>query len=117
MRRFAAERVVFYWEEAIPCDHPIPYLEYHPFPADKMIALRPRVPHWWGAAAREKALAELLAMLIATSVRTTPVLWFYTPMMFGIARQVKAQTIVYDAWTNCRPFASPTPCCSNAKPN
>jgi len=47
MRRFAADRPVFFWEEAIPCDHSLPYLEYHPFPANNVIALRPRVPHWW----------------------------------------------------------------------
>jgi UDP-galactopyranose mutase len=104
MRRFAAERTVFYWEEAISCDHPIPYLEYHPFPADKVIVLRPRVPHWWDAAAREKALADLLAMLIATSVRATPILWFYTPMMFGIARQVKAKSIIYDCMDELSAF-------------
>ena len=43
MRRFARERRVFFWEEHIPCDHPLPFLEHHPFPADGVIALRPRL--------------------------------------------------------------------------
>jgi UDP-galactopyranose mutase len=104
MRRFAAERRVFYWEESIPCDHPIPYLEYHPFTSDGVISLRPRVPHWWDATARDAALADLLAMLIATSVGTTPILWFYTPMMFGITRNVKADLIVYDCMDELSAF-------------
>lgn len=104
MRRFAKERAVFYWEEAIPCNHPIPYLEYHPFPDDKLIALRPRVPHWWDADARDAALADLLAMLIATSVRARPILWYYTPMMLGFARQVQAETIVYDCMDELSAF-------------
>jgi len=104
MRRFAAERQVFYWEEAIACDHPLPYLEYHPFPADQIIVLRPRVPHWWDTAAREAALADLLAMLIETSIHSVPILWFYTPMMFGYARQVTPKAIVYDCMDELSAF-------------
>ena len=51
MRRFAQERRVFFWEEHIACDHHLPFLEHHPFPADGVIALRPRsaspTPRWW----------------------------------------------------------------------
>src|ERR1700712_884064 len=67
MKRFAAERRVFFWEEPIGCDHPLPYLEYHPFPADGVIALRPRVPHWWSREETEAALRTLLDMLVATA--------------------------------------------------
>jgi UDP-galactopyranose mutase len=63
MRRFARDRKVFFFEEFIPCDHPLPFLEFHPFAQDGVIALRPRLPHWWSVEEREAGLAQLLAML------------------------------------------------------
>jgi len=104
MRRFAGERPVFFWEEPIPCDHPLPYLEYHPFPQDKVIALRPRVPHGWDAARTQAALRDLLDMLVATSVRRAPILWFYTPMMMGFADHLKAESVVYDCMDELSAF-------------
>ncbi len=109
MKRFAAERRVFFWEEPIGCDHPLPYLEYHPFPADGVIALRPRVPHWWNRADSETALRGLLDMLVATSVAADPVLWFYTPMMLGFADHLRAETIVYDCMDELSAFAFADP--------
>ena len=96
MRRFAVGRPVFFFEEWIPCDHPLPYLEYHPFPADGVIALRPRLPHWWSEAEREAGLRQLLDMLVKTSMPAPPVLWFYTPMMFAFAGTLPAAAVVYD---------------------
>ena len=104
MRRFATERRVFFWEEAILCDHPLPYLEYHPFPADNVIAVRPRVPHWWDDEARQRALHDLLDTLVATSVHGRPILWFYTPMMLGFAGHVKAHAVVYDCMDELSAF-------------
>ena len=109
MKRFAAERRVFFWEEPIGCDHPLPYLEQHPFPADNIIALRPRVPHWWGREAVEAALRDLLDMLIDTAIPVDPVLWFYTPMMLGFADRVRAETIVYDCMDELSAFAFADP--------
>ena len=105
MKRFAAERRVFFWEEPIACDHPLPYLEYHPFPADNVIALRPRVPHWWDRAAVEEGLRGLLDMLVDTGVPSDPVLWFYTPMMLGFAGHLRAETVVYDCMDELSAFA------------
>ncbi len=109
MRRFASERRVFFWEEAIPCDHPHPYLEYHPFPADDIIALRPRVPHGWDRARVETALRALLDMLVATAVGTTPVLWFYTPAMMGFTDHLRSDCIVYDCMGELAAFAFADP--------
>ncbi len=109
MRRFAAERRVFFWEEAIGCDHPLPYLEQHPFPADNVIALRPRVPHWWDRAATETALRGLLDMLVATAIPADPLLWFYTPMMLGFADHLAAEAIVYDCMDELSAFAFADP--------
>lgn len=104
MRRFARERRVFVFEEVIPCDHPLPYLEYHPFPADNVVALRPRLPHWWNEAEREAGLRDLLAMLVETSCAAEPVLWFYTPMMFAFADRVEAAAVVYDCMDELSAF-------------
>ncbi|WP_254602167.1 UDP-galactopyranose mutase [Sphingomonas bacterium] len=109
MRRFAAERRVFFWEEQIACDHPLPYLEYHPFPADDVIVLRPRVPHWWAREQVEEALRGLLDMLVATSVPADPVLWFYTPMMAGFAGHLAADLVVYDCMDELSAFAFADP--------
>ena len=109
MRRFAAERRVFFWEEPIGCDHPLPYLEYHPFPADNVIALRPRIPHWWGPEEAEAGLRTLLDMLVAVSVPVDPILWFYTPMMLGFADHLRAETIVYDCMDELTAFAFADP--------
>ncbi|WP_236697542.1 UDP-galactopyranose mutase [Sphingomonas sp. Leaf357] len=104
MRRSARERRVYVWEEPIPCDHPLPYLEYHPFPDDNVIALRPRVPRGWSAAERETGLKALLDMFVATSISAPPILWFYTPMMFAFAGHVDAAAIVYDCMDELSAF-------------
>ncbi len=104
MRRFARERRVFVFEEHIPCDHHLPYLEYHPFPADGVIALRPRLPHWWDEAERTEALRGLLDMLVATSMQDAPVLWFYTPMMYAFADRVASAAIAYDCMDELSAF-------------
>lgn len=96
MQRFAAHRQVFYFEEYIPTDHHLAYLEIHPFEGTTVKAIRPRVPHWWNEADREAALGKLLADLIALHGGRKPILWFYTPMMFSFARHVDAAAVVYD---------------------
>lgn len=104
MKRFAQEQTVFVWEEHIPCDHPLPFLEHHPFPADNMIALRPRLPHWWNAGQIEAGLRQLLDMLVATSIPAKPLLWFYTPMMFAFAEHLESAAVVYDCMDELSAF-------------
>lgn len=104
MTRFARERRVFFFEEPIPCDHHRAYLEYHPFPEHNVIVLRPRVPHWWDEPAKQKALGELLDMLLVVQGGGRPILWFYTPMMFGFARHVEAAAVVYDCMDELSAF-------------
>ncbi|WP_254606672.1 UDP-galactopyranose mutase [Sphingomonas bacterium] len=108
MRRFARERRVFFWEEHIACDHHLPFLEQHPFPDDNVIALRPRLPHWWDAAQVEAGLRGLLDMLVDTAVAPAragdPLLWFHTPMMAGFATHLKASAVVYDCMDELSAF-------------
>lgn len=96
MERFARERAVFFFEEYIPTDHHLAYLEIHPFEGTTVKSVRPRVPHWWGEAERERALARLLDDLLAMYGAARPILWFYTPSMFSFAGHVDASAVVYD---------------------
>ncbi len=104
MTRFARSRRVFFFEEPIPCDHDRPYLEHHAFPEQGVIALRPRVPHWWDEAARQQALRDMLDTLLSIQGGGRPVLWFYTAMMFGFARHVDAGAVVYDCMDELAAF-------------
>lgn len=96
MERFSRDRQVFFFEEYIPTDHHLAYLEIHPFKGTSVKAIRPRVPHWWDGDQREQALRGLLDELISLCGVSKPVLWFYTPMMYAFARHFDAAAIVYD---------------------
>jgi UDP-galactopyranose mutase len=96
MQRFSKNRRVLYFEEFIPTDHHLAYLEIHPFEGTTVKAIRPRVPHWWNEDDREKALGQLLDELISIIGAKRPILWFYTPMMYAFARHVEAAAVVYD---------------------
>ena len=109
MRRFATGRRVFFWEEPIGCDHPLPYLEHHSFPADRVTALRPRLPHWWSTTEKEAGLKRLLDEFVATCIPTAPIAWFYTPMMWGWARHLQTAAVVYDCMDELSAFAHADP--------
>jgi UDP-galactopyranose mutase len=96
MQRFSRDRQVFFFEEFIPTDHHLAYLEIHPFEGTSVKAVRPRIPHWWSDGERQKALGRLLDDLIALHGAKRPILWFYTPMMFAFAQHVDAAAVVYD---------------------
>ena len=109
MSRFAKDRRVFIFEEVIPCDHHRAFLEYHPFPEQNVIALRPRVPRSWDEGARNAALRDMLDMLLATQGGGAPVLWFYTPMMYTFARHIEAAAVVYDCMDELSAFDFASP--------
>ncbi len=96
MQRFSRDRQVFFFEEFIPTDHHLPYLEVHPFEGTSVKAIRPRIPQWWDEGDRERALGRLLDDLIALHGARRPILWFYTPMMFTFAQHVDTEAVVYD---------------------
>ena len=109
MRRFAADHRVFFWEEPIGCDHPHPYLEHHRFAGDGVTALRPRLPHWWSVEDKEAGLRRLLDEFVASTLSAPPIAWFYTPMMWGWARQLKTAALVYDCMDELSAFAHADP--------
>lgn len=96
MQRFSQERQVFFFEEFIPTDHHLAYLEIHSFEGTSVRAIRPRVPHWWSVVEREAALGRLLDELLELHGGRKPILWFYTPMMFGFSKHVDAAAVIYD---------------------
>ena len=102
--RFAADRRVIFWEETIPVDHHLPYLEFHAFPGTTVQAVRPRVPRAFSPEEADRALAALLDQMLALTGIANPVLWFYTPQMWPIARHVQASAVVYDCMDELSAF-------------
>ena len=102
--RFAEGRRVLFWEEAIPTDHHLAYLEFHAFDGTSVQSIRPRVPAAWDAEVRERALKGLLDQMLALTGIEKPVLWFYTPMMWPLARHVDAAAVVYDCMDELSAF-------------
>ncbi|WP_407945150.1 UDP-galactopyranose mutase [Oryzicola mucosus] len=96
MRRFGKSGRVFFFEEYIPTNHHLPYLEFHAFDDTSVIAVRPRVPQDWHGERLQKAMSGLLDQLLALQGARKPILWFYTPMMFPFAAHVDAAAVVYD---------------------
>ncbi len=109
MERFSGERQVFFFEEYIPTDHHLAYLEIHPFEGTGVKAIRARVPHWWNDQEREQALGRLLDELLSLHGVVKPILWFYTPMMYGFARHVDAAAVVYDCMDELANFKFASP--------
>ncbi len=104
MSRFAQDHRVFFWEEAIPTEHHLPYLEFHAFEGTSVQSIRPRVPARWSAEDQLRGLAALLDQMIGLSGIQRPVLWFYTPMLWPLARHVDAQAVVYDCMDELSAF-------------
>ena len=105
MGRFAQSRPVFFFEEFIPTDHHLPYLEFHSFDDTKVVAVRPRVPREWQGQRQSRALSQLLDQLLALTMGgDRPILWFYTPMMFPFAAHIDAAAIVYDCMDELSEF-------------
>lgn len=96
MNRFGRTRQVYYFEEFIPTEHHSAYLEYHPFEGTQIVAVRPRLPREWDESRQNAALSQLLDMMLRLNNIERPVLWFYSPSMFGFARNVEASAVVYD---------------------
>ena len=104
MARFAQQYRLFFWEEAIPTDHHLPYLEFHAFEGTDIQSIRPRVPARWSPQDQARALSDLLDQMIGLTGLRRPVLWFYTPMMWSIARHVDAAAVVYDCMDELSAF-------------
>jgi len=96
MNRFGRSRQVYFFEEYIPTEHHSPYLETHPYEGTNIVSIRPRLPRDWDEPRREAGLRQLLDLMLRLNGIIKPILWFYSPSMFGLARHVDASAVVYD---------------------
>ncbi len=96
MQRFSQHRQVFFFEEYIPTDHHLAYLEIHPFSGTTVKSVRPRIPHWWSETDRQEALGHLLDELLELHGGGKPIFWYYTPLMYAFSAHVDTAAVVYD---------------------
>lgn len=104
MQRFSQDHRLFFWEEAIPTDHHLPYLEFHAFDGTTAQAVRPRVPDRWPHKERQKALSELFNKFLGLTGIHQPLMWFYSPMFWPIARHIEASAVVFDCMDELSAF-------------
>lgn len=104
MQRFARSHRVLFWEEAIPANHHLPYLEFHAFDGTSVEAIRPRVPDRWSPDEQNAALARLFDQMLRLTGIAKPVLWLYTPMMWPVVQHVEASAVVFDCMDELSAF-------------
>jgi UDP-galactopyranose mutase len=109
MERFSRATRVFFFEEVIPTNHHLPYLEFHAFEGTTVTAVRPRVPDRVAQEQRDGILAGLLGQMLEMLRIERPILWFYTPMMWPIAASVPAAAIIYDCMDELSAFRFAAP--------
>ena len=112
MQRFARERRVIFWEEPeYTVDVAAPGVRRTRDEATGVEVATPLLP--WAMTdgteeARDDALRALLRELRA-EIAGPVIRWFYTPMMYGIARDVPAEVTVYDCMDELSAFKNAPP--------
>ena len=112
MSRFARTRRVFVWEEPTPAEEGRgPSLDVRTDPATDVTVVVPRLPAGLEGEAADAELARLLAELREAHGLHAPVVWFYTPMMVGLARRAIADAacVVYDCMDELSNFRNAPP--------
>ena len=109
MERFATSKRVVFFEEMIPTDHHLAYLEFHAFAGTRVTAVRPRVPDRVPPEGRDREVSLLLDQARELLDIVNPILWFYTPMMWPIAAHVPAAVVVYDCMDELSAFRFAAP--------
>ncbi|WP_396594114.1 UDP-galactopyranose mutase [Brevundimonas sp. R86498] len=96
MTRFAQSRAVIYFEEPMPDDGDLAWMQTRVCPVSGVIIATPRLPHDLAGPARAEAIRSLLDGLLLKQGVVRPVLWYYTPMMLPFSRHLEAAVVVYD---------------------
>jgi len=96
MTRFAQSRTVIYFEEPLPDDGNLAWVQIRTCPVSGVIIATPRLPHDLAEPARAEAIKSLLDGLLIDQGVSRPVLWYYTPMMLPFSRRLEAAAVVYD---------------------
>ncbi|MFC3069508.1 UDP-galactopyranose mutase [Phenylobacterium soli] len=96
MTRFARERRVIVWEEAVfEASDATPRLDMNVDGESGVVVLTPVLPEGTPAERQEEILRGLLDTVIA-AVEGDIVRWYYTPMMLPFSRHIEAVCTVYD---------------------
>ncbi|GGA81142.1 UDP-galactopyranose mutase [Nitratireductor aestuarii] len=105
MRRFAADRLVFFLEEPVTSEQTSAFLETRTFQDTTVVVCRPHIPNEWVGARRDQAINALIRDLVARHIPgQRPILWFYTPMMLHAADGIEAAAVVYDCMDELTAF-------------
>jgi len=102
MTRFARNHRVVMWEEPVVGGSAPPRLSLSGRAGGVRVAA-PHLPEGLDAAAGERALADLLAGLVAAEGQPS-VRWYYTPMMLAFSRDLTAGVTVYDCMDELSAF-------------
>lgn len=96
MTRFAKGRRVIFWEEPVLlADLNMPALESRTCADSGVIVATPQLPERLTGEERDAALRGLLDALLEQHTGEL-IRWYYTPMMLGFSRHLKAACTVYD---------------------
>ncbi|WP_237482239.1 UDP-galactopyranose mutase [Lichenibacterium dinghuense] len=96
MTRFARRGPVVVFEEPVWTDEGAPRLVSRTDERSGVVVATPHLSWHLPAADKRAALRSMLDRLLAERGARSPVLWFYTPMMFDFASHVGHATVVYD---------------------
>jgi UDP-galactopyranose mutase len=110
LSRAAAERRVYFWEEALPLpdESGEPYLDVQQKQPNLWVA-RPYLPVSLEGQAREEFKAGLLRGFMAQQGIERFVLWYYTPWALRFTTQLEPAAIVYDCMDELSLFRGANP--------
>lgn len=110
LSRAAADRRVFFWEEALPLPEAKtePYLDVQQKQPNLWVA-RPYLPITLEGQAREEFKAGMLAAFMAQQRIERFVLWYYTPWALRFTSQLKPLATVYDCMDELSLFKGANP--------
>ena len=106
MTRFAADRRVYFLEEAIT-DTGRPSLRSSR--ANGVCVLTPQVPASLDSSDSDKLVRRMLRRFLDKEGVVEPVVWFYTPMMLPLADDITPAAVVYDCMDELSAFKFASP--------
>ena len=98
MERFGRSSPIFYWEEPVWSDQGEARLDERLVGDGHVTVVTPHLINGTEGAAAEAQLSAMLKAFVRDRRILSPLLWFYTPMMFGFAADLaeEAPVVVYD---------------------
>ena len=110
LSRAAADRRVFFWEEALPLPAGVvePYLDVQQ-KRPNLWMIRPYLPLSLEGQAREEFKAEMVRRFMAQEGIDRFVLWYYTPWALRFTSQLKPVATVYDCMDELSLFKGANP--------